>query len=558
MKARLLAVVGLLAALAAPLILRPQQAIEVRSQLVVVDVTVTDGHGRPVTDLKRSDFQVFENDKPQRIVAFQPHAFKPHPPEPKAAQEAPAQLPKGVFSNIDARSRSPSVPALNIILFDQLNSSFESQKFGRQELIKFLKSLPPGQPTALFELRESLRVMTSFSTDSSRLVAAAEKLVPYRSGWFVSEEEAEREIAQRAFLSEMGPGSPPPPDTGALLNRIRSRGLGERLRITLRAFRSLANAVAGYPGRKNLLWLSEAFPVRFSPEGTVARPNVMASSTAARLASLQVAVYPIDTQGLAGMEHQGSTPGSVALGKGPAPVAGLLAGRRQWAWESQTAMDTIAEDTGGRAFSNSSDLQGAFNHVFDAGANYYTLAYAPTDQNWNGEFRRIKVTVRREGLHLAYRKGYYATQWSPSPEQAEQKFLKAMYPGIPEATMLAFKTVVKPAGTNTRELIVGYYVSGEDVAFQNSKDGRKLAQIKFAAIAYTRNGKPSSVASHLVTLRLKPKEFGKVLQSGIFFRQPIQFRPGDDRLCVGVLDKQTGSFGTLDVPVESLDIEHKR
>ena len=107
MKARLLAVVGLLAALAAPLILRPQQAIEVRSQLVVVDVTVTDGHGRPVTDLKRSDFQVFENDKSQRIVAFQPHAFKPHPPEPKAAQEAPAQLPKGVFSNIDARSRSP-------------------------------------------------------------------------------------------------------------------------------------------------------------------------------------------------------------------------------------------------------------------------------------------------------------------------------------------------------------------------------------------------------------------------------------------------------------------
>ena len=556
MKARLLAVVGLLAALAAPLIVRSQEAIEVRSQLVVVDVTVRDAHGRPVTDLKRSDFQVFENGKSQRIVAFQPHSFKPHAPEHKPAQIAPARSPKGVFSNIDARSHSPSVPALNIILFDELNSSFESQKFGRLQLIKFLKSLPPGQPTALFELRESLRVMTSFSTDSNRLVAAAEKLVPYRSGWLVSEDQAESEVGTRALLSRMGRGSPPPPDTGAALNRIRSRGLGQRRRITLRAFRSLADAVAGYPGRKNLLWLSEGFPVRFSPVGNVAHRNVMASSTAARLASLQVAVYPIDTQGLAGMENQGSTPGSMAEGNGPAPVANLLAGGRHLQWESQTAMDTIAENTGGRAFSNSSDLQGAFNRVFEAGANYYTLAYAPTDQNWNGEFRHIKVTVRRKGLHLAYRKGYYATQWSPSPEQAEQNFLKAMYPGIPEATMLAFKTLVKPTGPDTHELIVGYYVSGEDVAFQNSRDGRKIAQIKFAAIAYTASGKPDGVASHLVKLRLKPKEFRKILDTGIFFRQPIQLRPGDSRLCVGVLDKQIGSFGTLDLPVASLDVEH--
>jgi VWFA-related protein len=556
MMAHCLKVFALLAALAAPLMLWPQQAIEVRSQLVVVDVTVTDAHRRPVTDLKRSDFQVFENGKSQRIVAFQPHAFKPHPPEPRAAQKAPGRLPKGVFSNIDARSRSPSVPALNIILFDELNSSFESQKFGRLQLIKFLKSLPPGQPTALFELRESLRVMTSFSTDSSRLVAAAEKLVPYRSGWFVTEEGAERQVGDRALLSRMGQGSPPPPDTGALLKRVRSRGLGQRLRITLRAFRSLANAVAGYPGRKNLLWLSEGFPVRFSPEGTVARPNVMASSTAARLASLQVAVYPIDTQGLAGMENQGSTSGNVALGKGPTPVANLLAAKQQWLWKSQTAMDSVAEDTGGRAFSNSSDLQGAFNRVFEAGANYYTLAYAPTDQNWDGEFRHIKVTLRRKGLHLAYRKGYYATQWSPSPEQAEQQFLKAMYPGIPASTMLAFKTVVKPRGPNAHVLIVGYYVSGEDVAFQNSRDGRKLAQIKFAAIVYTRDGKPDGVASHLVRLKLKPKEFRKILQSGIFFRQPVRLRPGDGNLCVGVLDKQTGSFGTVEVPLASLNGEH--
>ena len=90
----------------------------------------------------------------------------------------------------------------------------------------------------------------------------------------------------------------------------------------------------------------------------------------------------------------------------------------------------------------------------------------------------------------------------------------------------------------------------------DSKGGRKLAQIKFAAFAYARDRKPHAVASHLATLRLNPKEFREILQSGIFFRQPLQLQPGDDDLCVGVLDKQTGSFGTIEVPLSSLGVQH--
>src|SRR5437868_4439303 len=50
--------------------------LRVTTRLVLVDVVVTDNSGRPVTDLKQNDFDVRENGKPQKIVAF---TFQPPP-----------------------------------------------------------------------------------------------------------------------------------------------------------------------------------------------------------------------------------------------------------------------------------------------------------------------------------------------------------------------------------------------------------------------------------------------------------------------------------------------
>ncbi len=557
LKAQRLRIFGVLAALAVPVIVYCQHVTKVESPLVVVDVSVTDAHRHPVQDLKESDFQVFENGKRQEIVGFQPHSF-----EPQAAAKAAIHLPKEIYSNIGIRSSS--IPAINIILFDALNTPLEAQMFGRQEMIKFLKTLPPGQPTAVFELRDNLRMVAGFSTDSSELVAAAEKLIPFHSGLFVSEGEAEREAADSAKFGEMPrpkPVAPSPLGGGATasqaptlgqigagsgIEKARSRGLDFRLLITSKAFETLANVVAGYPGRKNLLWLSAGFPVQFSPQGIVAQPNILMSSTAARLAAARLAVYPIDLLCLAALEDRASTPGAVAGGKGPDPIGKLLAARRDWQWTSQAAMENIAKDTGGEAFSNTNDLKTAFARVFEAGSNYYTLAYAPTDRKWNGAYRHIKVTVDRKNIHLAYRTGYYAANHRPSLKESEQAFLSAMRPGIPDATMLPFEAGAKLNNSKTRVFIVGYYIAGGHIAFEDYKGGRKLARIKFTALAFAPDGREGGVASHVVTLKLKPDQYATIMKQGILFRQPLQVRAGNDIVRIGVLDELTGSFGTIE------------
>jgi hypothetical protein len=73
-------------------------------------------------------------------------------------------------------------------------------------------------------------------------------------------------------------------------------------------------------------------------------------------------------------------------------------------------MSEIAAQTGGRAFYNTNDLKAAMLQGVEHGANYYTLAYSPRNQKWNGAFRRITVKIDRPRVRLDYREGYYGTK----------------------------------------------------------------------------------------------------------------------------------------------------
>lgn len=549
---------------------QPGFMLRVQSRVVVIDVTVKDRRGQPCQDLEQSDFQVFEDGKRQGIVAFEHHAF-----EPQAAAAAAVQLPKGEYSNIGIRAAS--VPAINIILFDVLNTPMAAQIYGRQQMVQFLKTLPPGQPTALFELGDVLKMLAGFTTSSDQLRAAAEKLLPYESPNFVSEQQAEAAAAQHNELARMAaggiPGHPgatiPTPaslqvvDLGKFVEGYRSYGEGRRMLETEEAFETLAHVVAGYPGRKNILWLSAGFPLNFSPTKGLSqgsplnlspsieppeRTVLLASSTAGMLASAQVVVYPIDLRALAVTGPSASTP-SASLGGQPGGSGSLTTEKASRLASSQLTLEKIAQDTGGEAFYNTNDLKNAFQRAIEGGSNFYSLAYVPSDRNWNGEYRRIKVNVDRDGFELDYRRGYYATEWHPSPVEFEEDFSSAMQPGIPDSTLLPFKVAVAPADLVASVLNITYDIRAKDIAFQDSKSGRKLASIKLVAVAYTKDGKPDGVVSQLATLNLKPETYKQMLESGIRLRQQLQLQPGDDTLRVGVLDEVRGIFGTLSVPL---------
>lgn len=528
--------------------------MHVLSRLVVVDVTVTNSQGEPVQGLEKGDFEVFENGKRQRIVRFEHHAFEPH-----AARGIRIALPKGAYSNVTAHAAS--VPAINIILFDELNTPLAAQMRGRAQMVQLLQTLPLDQPTALFELSDQLKMIAGFSTSSRQLLAAVRKLFPSQSPLFISESEAEVEAAQSTAIGKLADSGLPLGarllqlvDVGKLVNIKRDWGLGRRVLMTSKAFAVLSRAVAGYPGRKNILWLSGGFPLSFSPKSILSQQGVLPNSTEEMLSSAQVAVYPIDVHGLKVNGPTASTPDQLLAGPGGQKF--LISAKEFRLAASQQMMSQVAQDTGGEAFYNTNDLKSALRKAIEDGSTYYTLAYVPPDRHWNGQYRHIKVSVDRRGVNLAYRRGYYAAPWNPGRQQSMEMFTDAMRPGIPESTMLAFQVKIRPPGSKRSELQVIYRVSASDISFQNSSSGRKFGQLQFVAVAYGQDGKAEGVSSQTATLNLKPATYDQLLKSGVAFDQRLLLKPGNYDLRIGVLDKDAGRFGTLDVPLRLGESPH--
>jgi VWFA-related protein len=144
---------------------RTLPVINVTTRLVYVDVVVRDANGQPVHNLTQQDFRVEEDGRQQKVDFFAPHISDETPAPAAASAMAPTE-----FSNVSTQKNSPAV---NMILFDLVNTPQLDQLYARRQLLKFLRELPQGQQIALFALSDRLHMIQSFTSSSDQLVAAA-------------------------------------------------------------------------------------------------------------------------------------------------------------------------------------------------------------------------------------------------------------------------------------------------------------------------------------------------------------------------------------------------
>src|SRR5260221_2880981 len=217
-------------------ILHSDQTLRTNTRLVVVDVVAIDSKGQPVPDLKPGDFTLLEDGKPQKISGFN---FE-HPGG-ASAPTAQAQLPPSVVSNAPKFQSN----SLNVILFDTVNGEFAEHAYARDQLLKFLNTAELGRPVAIFALQNQLKLLHDFTTDNKSLSAAVAKYRP--PAQVLTGETAESRASAFAVRGDY---------------HTSERGI----ETTLNQLNALAKVLAGYPGRKNLIWLSESFPLTLYPE----------------------------------------------------------------------------------------------------------------------------------------------------------------------------------------------------------------------------------------------------------------------------------------------------
>src|SRR5262249_11850416 len=139
------------------------------TRLVQVDVIALDKNGRPVRDLRQSDFRLLDEGKAQNLSLFSPEGIKPD-----AVEAHTPDVPPNVFSNRLRRSESKP-GSVTVILFDALNTTPGDQSFVRSQVLEFLNRVQPEDHVAVYLLTSKLTVLNEFTQDTKSLQAAIEK-----------------------------------------------------------------------------------------------------------------------------------------------------------------------------------------------------------------------------------------------------------------------------------------------------------------------------------------------------------------------------------------------
>ena len=560
--------------------------IQSKVRLVLVDVVVTDGKGEPVTGLHKGDFEVSEDGKPQTISSFQEHLGAP----PHQIKLPP--MPPHVYTNFPLTQTADSV---NVLLLDALNTPSTDQIYVRLQMLKYLKTIPPGTRVAIFTLASRLRMLQGVTTDSSELLAVLNNEItgPHPSPLLPSTVETDANQRRVDFMIE-NEGAPPSQGptlaqaavdpinaTKQFLNDTSTFLVESRIGITLQAMQQLAPYLSGVPGRENVIWFSGSFPAGIVPNPDLADPfagmkdfQEEIRKTADLLAASQVAIYPIAAEGLAtdagtfqaNGQEVGQKRGSIAMQD---QIQQLQTGSLDRD-SNHAAMEELAKDTGGQAFYNTNGLNGALARVINNGSRYYSLTYAPTNTTMDGRFRRIQVKLAKGKDTLAYRRGYYAddleTALTAGQKPDSDPLLFLMGRNLPDYTQIIYKVRVMPSdpqppsdapriGSNTQQkgpftrYGVDFAISTEDLKIDAHPDGTRHGNIEVALVAYDREGKPLNFVVTQGDLLVKPEVYAGLQKVGVQMHKEIDLPKEYVYLRTGVYDLRSGTAGTLGIPL---------
>ena len=190
--------------------------LKLSSRLVDVGIVAYDKKGHPVKDLKAEDFEVYDNGKKQDVRFFNEFASAAAPPVADAAASR-------TFSNHAAETGdAPAADAgATVLLIDESHIAWPDMSHARQEILKFLGTVPPGERVGLYTMTPvGFRLLQEITTDHAALIARLQKWMPTAQSALLAQDEETRnrqsfnEVHSTADLNSVNGNEVDVPDAG--------------------------------------------------------------------------------------------------------------------------------------------------------------------------------------------------------------------------------------------------------------------------------------------------------------------------------------------------------
>lgn len=488
----------------------PEPVFRASAQLVQISVIAQDKDGKPVTDLRRDDFQIFDNGMPQEIRLFLADVSEP----PAAAAQ-----PRGTFTNRIGGGGS------SVILFDKLSADgdadFTHNVHARQKAIDAMNAVPPGERIAVYALWCRFLVVREFTSDRDSLLGKLNAFTPGFAPCIDPKTATDVRGFELYCPNTCSPGDarsadPQRPDVAAEMQSRQQQNFNAiafRRQTELREdeFRMLADHLAGIPGRKNLIWVTSQF--------------LISPASLKRLVDANVAIYPVD-----------------ALGS----YIGMAAGKK----ERYAELRAFAALSGGVAFYDRDDLDTGIRDAMRDGRVSYTLGFYPASADTNAPAHQLRVRVSRPGVTLRYRAGYELKP-PPAPSTSPVADLVEALNRPVDATVIPIAANATRDGDRV-DLSVSVDVPSLDLELSDGLwKGKAELVMRFVTAAGLPAGDPSA---ETLTFGFRPETYESMLQGGNPYRsrRELPIPAGAVELKVLVGNLASGKIGTLTIPLSGL------
>ena len=419
----------------------------VGTSAVAIDVVVRDKKGRLVKNLTAADFEIVEDGAKQQVESFTVVA-RGAEALPEAGTAPPGPLPPR-----RRRLRRPPPSPRSRPPTRRPSSPWSSTGWGpggrdqaHKAALTYLSARREGDFVGIFTIDLALHTIQNFTADTDRIRTAIDLAATQAGTSFASSAGQVRDLQgleiraqdgeNAAMSASSGGGAGSPGSTpggvmamagGAAVERDIARlqvGMLQSFEAlerdqqgfaTSNGLLAVVNGLQRVPGRKTVVFFSEgmAIPDRVLPQFQ----SVIAEANRAN-----VAIYTMDSAGLRTESPTASTREAIEaqataryrnLGKedeGGALMKDAERNEDLLRQNPQSGLGMLAEQTGGFLVRDTNDARGSFRQIAQDMRFHYVLGYTPSNDNYDGRFRNVRVKVRRGGTVVHFRRGYFAVR----------------------------------------------------------------------------------------------------------------------------------------------------
>ncbi|HUO33648.1 MAG TPA: VWA domain-containing protein [Candidatus Acidoferrum sp.] len=515
----------------------PPPALRAQSNLVRIDVEVTDKSGKPIKGLRADQFTIYDDGKAQPISVFS-YSDIESLETATAGNSSPIMIPvdNGGPNSPSAEAVSDAVRdrRLIVLFFDFSSMQTDDLIRAHDAAEKFIKQqMTPADLVAMVGFSSDLSVIVNFTNDRAALEKGVARIRPGVSSelgtpLYAAAENGEYDVQQY---------------TGDAYTADETEFNVFNTDQKLAAVEGIVNVLSGIPGRKLLV----EFTGGITQTGEENRTALRAATDAANRAD--VSIYSIDARGLFSTPPGGDATANAATGTSMFTGASVFHQTDQRE-DSRDTLSTLSSDTGGQAFFDLGDLSDAFPEIQKENTGYYLIGYSlPNGIKLDGTWHSVRVKVNVPGARVRFRNGYYAPRdfQHLEKESKEEQLADAMNSENPILDLPVAVEVAQFRLSDQQTYVpISAKISSSALDWAK-KHNLHEASFDFAAeVRADPSGQDVADLRDTINVHLDEQKYQQVNQSSLLYQGGVVLSPGRYRLKFLARENESGKIGTFE------------